>query len=262
MPIDQADSVPDVGSASDVTKKAADPRAVAQKAIATLIGDIISGTYAPGARLPAERELARKLGASRATLREALRELEGLGLVAARRGSGVVVRPPSSWRLEILPWSVGQGSPNVPGGVLQVVREIMAIRRWLVLGVFDSIGARVKGKSMAVAVDAATAAWEARHDFGRFAELDFEVLRAFASVAESYPLIWLLNSLAPIYVGMAERLAPFGRVADDYLKIYLSVCAALERGDEAEARRLVTEYMNRHDDELNQAINMLTAATG
>jgi len=52
------------------------------------------GIYVPGDRLPPERELAPVLGVSRTTLREALRLLEGEGLVETRRGAagGAFVR--------------------------------------------------------------------------------------------------------------------------------------------------------------------------
>lgn len=55
---------------------------------------IMLGTYAPGEKLPPEREHAERLGVSRVTLREAVRVLEGEGLVEVRRGSagGTVVR--------------------------------------------------------------------------------------------------------------------------------------------------------------------------
>lgn len=46
------------------------------------------GELRPGDRLPAERELAEDLGVSRPAVREALRTLEVLGVVAAKRGYG------------------------------------------------------------------------------------------------------------------------------------------------------------------------------
>lgn len=52
---------------------------------------IEQGRYAPGSRLPPERELALQLGVSRPSLREALIALEIAGRVEFRMGSGVYV---------------------------------------------------------------------------------------------------------------------------------------------------------------------------
>ncbi len=49
---------------------------------------ILKGVLSPGEQLPAERELAKSLNVSRPSLREAIGELEGRGLVVAKPGGG------------------------------------------------------------------------------------------------------------------------------------------------------------------------------
>ena len=49
---------------------------------------VVLRVVAPGSRLPYEQELARALGVSRATITQALRQLEREGLVEVRRGRG------------------------------------------------------------------------------------------------------------------------------------------------------------------------------
>lgn len=58
-----------------------------------LRGLITSGEFDAGTRLPAERDLARQLGVSRPSVREALIALEVEGWVEVRTGSGVYVLP-------------------------------------------------------------------------------------------------------------------------------------------------------------------------
>jgi DNA-binding FadR family transcriptional regulator len=61
--------------------------------VAQQISDLIRGGELPsGKRLPAERDLAKRLGVSRPTIREAMVALEIAGFVEVRTGSGVYIR--------------------------------------------------------------------------------------------------------------------------------------------------------------------------
>jgi DNA-binding FadR family transcriptional regulator len=57
-----------------------------EETVERLLEGVKLGVYAPGDRLPPERELTRRLGISRITLREALRELAAAGYVETKRG--------------------------------------------------------------------------------------------------------------------------------------------------------------------------------
>lgn len=68
---------------------------------------------APGTRLPSEPDLAKQLGVSRATLREAMRMFETQGLLRRRQGAGTFV--------------VGQ-MPAIEGG-LEVLESMLTLAR-------------------------------------------------------------------------------------------------------------------------------------
>ncbi len=75
---------------------------------------ILAGHLAPGARLPAGRELAARLGIARVTVSQAYAQLAAEGFVSARRGAGTVVsaslveenegRPTSAYAPRLSPW--------------------------------------------------------------------------------------------------------------------------------------------------------------
>lgn len=62
-----------------------------RKVAAMLTEHITAGTLKLGDRLPAELELARRLGVHRSTVREALRELESAGLLRREKGSKLMM---------------------------------------------------------------------------------------------------------------------------------------------------------------------------
>src|SRR6266508_1601425 len=129
-----------------------------------LLSDIVRGNYGPGARLPSERELSKTLGASRPTLREALRRLGEWGLIQVKRGSGVVVRPRRDWTLDVLPAYLRMGAPaEGPAALATLLKDLLGIRRAMFVEVLRMVGGRLTGKNLLAGARAhAISAWDAR----------------------------------------------------------------------------------------------------
>lgn len=64
---------------------------LADQAAELLLGRIRAGEWNLGAKLPGETTLAPQLGVGRSTVREAIRQLAGRGVLASRQGAGVFV---------------------------------------------------------------------------------------------------------------------------------------------------------------------------
>jgi len=112
------------------------------------------GEFAPGSRLPAERDLAQQLGVSRPSVREALIALEVEGWVEVRTGSGVYVLDRSG------PRSAGVKVPATEWGPLELIRA-----RRVIEGEIASLAATQASRKHIAALGAAIELM--RQDTGR-----------------------------------------------------------------------------------------------
>lgn len=96
-------------------RRAADPKQrKAQKVLDHLGELIVTGRYPPAAKLPTEAALVRKLGVSRASLREGLQALTRKGLIEQRARRGTTVLAKADWDMldpDILRW-MAAGPPD------------------------------------------------------------------------------------------------------------------------------------------------------
>lgn len=239
--------------------------AVAQPAIDAvfeqLASDIIGGKYAAGVRLPAERELSRQLGASRPTLREALRRLTEWNLVEPRRGSGIVVRPYRDWSIEVTGAYCRYGKPTPeqpPMG--RILLDLLSMRRVVCLEVVRLTASRVPPGGTLAARAAMARAWSLR-ETAAYAREDFEVMRSLVEAARFTPGLWLLNRLYSIWLDIASELRFAVRPPDDYVAVHTKFFDLIEAGKAAEATTLLGDYLERHDALLSRALGPLAGGT-
>ncbi len=213
-----------------------------------LVARIREGAFGPTDRLPPTRELAAALGVSQSTLREALRTLEAMGVVAIRHGSGVYLRGADPlngvWSSRWLQWLLRHGASLEE--VLQVREAVEAqaaslaaarataqdVRRLeQVLAEGDALLVRHRGRP---ADDALLQAYvrldEAFHD-------------TLAQIAGNAFLRHLLQALASaIAESRAATLAIPGRI-ERSLREHRAILRAVSRRDPEAARRAMQTHV-------------------
>ncbi len=213
------------------------------------IGRLVDLSDARGRRLPPERELARALGTSRVTIRQALAALEGWGVVAARQGSGVWVQAPGEWSLAALP-SLAEGA--APGSAERErlrphLVESLALRRAYARRAPAELSGRLAAGALGGARRRIAEAWAARDVPARFVALDATVLRGAFEVAGATAAAWLWNDLSSVPRAIARLLTGEAPIARDYEARQDALCEALETSDVVRAERLIGAHLARLD---------------
>jgi DNA-binding FadR family transcriptional regulator len=97
--------------------------------VAESIGSqIVKNVYAPGALLPNEADWCRIYGASRTTVREAIKALNAKGLLKSRTKIGSRVEPRENWNVldrDVLGWHLAAMPPAEFFASVQQVRKIL-----------------------------------------------------------------------------------------------------------------------------------------
>jgi DNA-binding FadR family transcriptional regulator len=193
---------------------------------------ILSGKYAPGERVPSERELGQLFGVSRPVVHEGLRALETRGLVRIESRKGVRINDyrregSIEMLLSILNYSGGKLSPGLFNGVLEMrllfeaetARLAAARRSAEQLAVIYEVLAQERTLE---SPDAETVT---------LLDYDFHLAVALASGNEIYPL--LLNSFKRIYKNILRLFYSDPSVVATVFGYHEKLAAAIEARDEA-----------------------------
>jgi GntR family transcriptional repressor for pyruvate dehydrogenase complex len=89
-----------------------------------MVGHLIRGDWKEGDQIPAERDLCQQLGVGRASLREALKALEIMGMIQTRLGEGTFVCGRSEFYSRPLLWAIAGTDPDEPKELTEARRLI------------------------------------------------------------------------------------------------------------------------------------------
>lgn len=213
------------------------PRTVTADAVDQIKRLIADGNLTPGQKLPSERVLADRLGVSRPTLREVVRALEAMGVVASRHGSGTYVTDLSA---ELL------ARPLM--FVLDVNREalgdIFAVRVMLEVGAAEAAAARIDGGGLDRLARHVTAMREAT-DADSLLVPDLAFHRLVHEASGNGLLLALMDGLRALIRESLLLSASWQAARDKAVAEHDSIMAALRRADPAAAGTAMRFHVER-----------------
>jgi GntR family transcriptional repressor for pyruvate dehydrogenase complex len=192
------------------------------------------GTYTEGDKLPPERELADLLKVSRASVREAIRVLEGEGYVETRRGAtgGIIVLNRAAEEERIGPY-IREMLPRI--------RQIFEFRRAVEVDAAQLAAARRTDEHLAQ-LEAAVEVLESDHSTSRFRLADSQFHLGIAEAAGNQ---WMRDAIesarSAIWMPADELYQEVFKSASDH---HRQILEAIRAGDADAAGRLAGAHMD------------------
>jgi DNA-binding FadR family transcriptional regulator len=220
--------------------KPVEKQRVAEEIAEQLRSLILNGQYPPGSKLPPERELSKRLRVNRASLREALKKLEHLGLVRIRQGDGTRVQDfMQTGGIELVQHLLPLG-----GGRPELIRDLLEFRRIFGRELARLAAARSakdkdglgKLRALADKADKTAAAAE-------LFDLDFDFYVALGAMCGNQVMLLLLNTVRDGVRGFMPLLANLAAPQELVRKHHRELIAAIERGEISAAGKIADEYL-------------------
>jgi DNA-binding FadR family transcriptional regulator len=207
-----------------------------------LVVSILRGDLEAGSQLPSENELARQFNVSRPVVREAVKEVEMLGLVRRRQGRLTQIAPSDEWR-HLAPELLA--ARTEVGAVEDLMLELLELRRMVELEA-AALAARRRTDDDLEAMNTWLDLMDADvSDAGRFAQHDIAFHDAVLTATRNNLLRPLYRQLRPLLELGREISAQVPR--DGRLKSqrgHRAIHQAILDGDSDLARVAMSEHLS------------------
>jgi len=198
------------------------------------------GQLRPGDRLPAERDLATKIGVSRPTVRGGLHALAAMGVVKSRHGSGTYIP---------------EGPPTLDSEPLSLLaalhgftrEEMYEARRLLEVGAAGMAAERATPEQLATLADEVANLFAALDDPLRFLVHDITFHRSVAA-ASGNPIIGaLVEMVSALYYERRRETAKQASDRDlkEAAELHRRIYQAIRARDPEAARNAMNEHLMR-----------------
>ncbi|QXI28322.1 FadR/GntR family transcriptional regulator [Pseudomonas vanderleydeniana] len=212
-------------------------RAVPEVALQAIRKLISEAGYGPGDALPSQRDLAQRLGVSRASLREALSSLSALGEVSVQPGKGVFVQAPGQ-----LPAGGGLAWPFAAQASAEDIFQLRYALEGFAAGLAAVTLTADELDVLQDNVDAMRAELLAG-DFEAAARLDFDFHRRILLASGNQAMAGILSATAELF--LESQKLPFIRAerAMETWQEHRKILRALARHASGPAQKAMQEHV-------------------
>jgi GntR family transcriptional regulator, transcriptional repressor for pyruvate dehydrogenase complex len=211
---------------------------LSEAAFEKLVESLIQGSWKEGDRIPPERELCQKLGIGRASLREALKALELIGMLESKVGDGTFVCPRSEFLSRPLLWAI-------TGTDRSELRDIIEARRLLEEDIAALAAERATTEELRL-IEEAVEDFRANIDVPAAAlEADMKFHLAVARAAHNEILrnsVQLLRNLMKHWLFLKLQVP---RAATMVLQQHEAIYTAIRYRDAALARSYMSDHLSQ-----------------
>ena len=208
-----------------------------------ILEQMIEGKLRPGSKLPTEAELCAQLGASRNSIREAIKQLEAYGVLYIKRAEGTFVT--DHYEPKML-------SPVLYSIILQNSRweDFVELRRAIDIGTLYSLISRSPSGEQLIPLREALeelerAVSDGAGDVRRITEADCSFHNVITALTGNPQLITLseyINRITvPSRIKTTEMVLATGQI-DSYVRLHRQLYAIIETGDKSAVERAVVDH--------------------
>jgi GntR family transcriptional repressor for pyruvate dehydrogenase complex len=211
--------------------------AVAAKMVVSYVRGLIeSGQFKAGEKLPPERQMARVVGVSRASVRAGLRSLATVGVVDARRGAGTFVAegPPI---FEVNPLSLFAALHGVPQ------RELFETRRVIEIDLAGLAAERAGGEELAAISEELMEMFASLDHVHRFLVHDIRFHRSIAAAARNPLLGAIMEMVADLFYDQRKTTVDRWRGAAEAAEQHRKIYQAIKAGNVEKARHEMGQHL-------------------
>lgn len=201
-----------------------------------MVTQLIRGDWGPGQQIPPERELCLQLGVGRASLREALKALEIMGMIETRLGDGTYVCERSEFLSRPLLWAIASSSE----AEAQELVEARALIEIELAGLAAQRATTADLEEIGVHLDEMN---EATPDLERMRRADIAFHVAIARASHNSILmnaLLLIRNLLQVWIGSALQIEG---VAARARKQHQQIFVAIAKKNQLAARSAMQEHL-------------------